>query len=76
MKVPDRKTNKGNSCLDDDPDATELDAEIIDGYTAGRLLARCHSKAEREATAAQIVEAVATRERPRRQRPGSSVKAC
>lgn len=75
MKVPERKVTKGNSCIDDDPDATELDASIIDGYTAGRLLARCHSREERQSAAQAIVEAVAAKG-VRRTKPKASTGAC
>ena len=74
MKIPDRKAAKGNSCIDDDPDATALDASVIDGYTAGRLLARCSGRDERQAAAADIVEAVA-KHGLRRHKPDSGVKA-
>jgi len=76
MKIHERKTSRGNSCLDDDPDATELDASIVDGYTAGRLLARCSGRDERQAAAAEIVEAVAKHGLRRRKQPNSGVKAC
>lgn len=76
MKIRERKVTKGNSCIDDDPDSTELDASIIDGYTAGRLLARCNGLDERQAAAAEIVEAVAKHGLRRRNKPDSGVKAC
>ncbi len=76
MNIHERKSSKGNSCLDDDPDATELDASIVDGYTAGRLLARCSGREQREAQAAEIVEAVVKHGLRRRNKPESGRQAC
>lgn len=76
MKIYDRKCQRGQPCIDDDPDATELDASIIDGYTAGRLLARCSGRDERQAAAAEIAEAVAKHGLRRRKQPDSGRQAC
>lgn len=76
MKIREHKVTKGNSCLDDDSDATELDASIVDWYTAGHLLARCSGRDERQAAAAEIVEAVAKHGLLRRKQPDSGRQAC
>jgi len=76
MKIHDRKSTRGQPSIDDDTDATELDASVIDGYTAGRLLARCSGRDERQAAAAEIVEAVAKHGLRRRNKPESGRQAC
>lgn len=76
MNIPDRKSTRGNPGIDDDTDSTELDTSVIDGYTAGRLLARCSGREQREAAAAEIVESVAKHGLRRRNKPDSGVKSC